>query len=227
MKISKRTLLALTTASLLSSFAMADNGLEVTYGPEDALDGEVITENGQLFQEILPGREAYNLHQANHNFTPLVRSLLPPYYDLPDADNLEDSVITQSEMVIINPIEGEYVRVVEGKRHGFSEMTVALTFTQPGRGAPLHTHNVETSHTVTTNHFVRYRIRDEEFVVRGPFVINIPALVPHAFANLSKTPLSIVLSFPTNDWQVDFLEHPNVEDFFSRPLSKDDRIIRN
>ncbi len=228
MKLGKSNLLAMTAFSLLSSLAIAGSkGLEVTYGPEDALDGDVVTENGQLFKEILPGREIYNLHEANHDYTPIIRSLLPPYYDLPDENDIEDSVITQSEMAIINPVPGEYVRITEGKRHGFSEMTIAMTSTEPGSGAPLHTHDVEVSHTVNTRQLVRYIIGDERFVVRGPFVINIPALTPHAFANLSNRTLAIVLSFPTNDWQVDFLDHPNVEEFFTAPVTRDERKIRN
>lgn len=229
MKSKARNLLALTTFSLLSSVALASgsNGLDVTYGPEDALDGDVVTENGQLFEEIIFGREVSNLHVANHDFTPIIRSLLPPYYELPDENDLEDFVITQSEMVIINPVPGEYVRITEGKRHGFSEMTIAMTSTEPGSGAPLHTHDVEVSHTVNTRQLVRYRIGDDTFVVRGPFVINIPPLVPHAFANVSNRTLAIVLSFPTNDWQVDFLDHPNVEEFFSAPVTRQERRIRD
>lgn len=225
MNIKIKALLAVTTISLLSSpLALSRvSDLAVTYGPQDAIDNDFVTETGQLIEEILPDREISRLHANNHSFTPLVRSLLPPYYDLPSFDSVDDFVTTQNEMAIINPIPGEYVRIVEGKRHGFLRSTVALTVSMPGSGAPLHTHDVETSHTVVTEQRVRYQIRDEIFEVKGPYVINIPPLVPHAFVNLSKKPLSIVLSFPTDTWQVDFLDQPNIEEFFTVPVTKKDR----
>lgn len=109
--------------------------LSVTYTPSDALDNDFVTESGELIEEIIPDREIARLHAASQYQTiPLERHLLPPYYHLPAMNNVDDYVTTKDEFVNINPAPGEWVRIMEGKRHGFQSTTVGITYTQQGGG---------------------------------------------------------------------------------------------
>lgn len=192
--------------------------LTTTYGPEDALDNDLVTESGELLREIIPDREIARLHASSQYRTvPLERHKIPPYYFLPTMNKPEDFVITGDEMVNINPAPGEYVRIMEGKRHGFRNTTVGITYTQQGGGAPLHTHESQETHVLVKGGKVRYQLGDDVFVVKAPYVINIPPMVPHAFMNLRKKPIEMVVFFPNNEWEADFVEHEDAEDFFTLP----------
>ena len=224
-----RFILGLLTASALAlpSMALAHGGggepdLEATYSPEDALDNDFVTLGGELLEAIIPDREIARLHAASQYRTvPLERHKIPAYYDLPAMDEADDFVITGDELVNINPAPGEYVRIMEGKRHGFRNTTVGITYTQQGGGAPLHTHESEETHVLVNGGRVRYQLGDEVFVVKAPYVINIPPMVPHAFMNLRKKPIEMVVFFPKNEWEADFVEHEDAQDFFTLPNRKD------
>lgn len=197
---------------------VSEADLTATYEPNDALDNDFVTDGGELLEEIIPDREIARLHSASKFRTiPLERHKIPPYYYLPLMDDPEDFVITADEMVNINPAPGEYVRIMEGKRHGFHSTTVGITYTQQGGGAPLHTHESEETHVLVNGGRVRYQLGDDVFVVKAPYVINIPPMVPHAFMNLRKKPIEMVVFFPVNDWEADFVEHEDAEDFFTLP----------
>ncbi len=190
--------------------------LEVTYKPDDAFYGDTITESGELVVDIIPDRETARLHSATHGLIPSQRHSLPPYYDLPDMQNVDDFIVTEDEMVIINPAPGEYVRIMEGKRHGYKSTTVGISKTSPGGGAPLHTHESEETH-VLLNGKMRYQLGEEVFEVHSPYVINIPPMVPHAFMSLTRKPIELVVFYPVNQWEFDFVEHENAQDFFTLP----------
>ncbi|MQX53006.1 cupin domain-containing protein [Alcanivorax sediminis] len=195
-----------------------DLDLEVTYTPVDALDNDYVTESGELIQEIVPDREIDRLHAASEYQTiPLERHLLPPYYYPPAMNTVEDYVTTKDEFVNINPAPGEWVRIMEGKRHGFQSTTVGITYTQQGGGAPLHTHESEETHVLVDGGKVRYQLGNEVFEVQAPYVINIPPMVPHAFMNLREEPVEIVVFFPYNKWEADFVQHDDVVNFFTLP----------
>lgn len=192
--------------------------LTVTYVPSDSLDGDHVTESGELLVDIIPDREIARLHEAsNYQTVPLERHLLPPYYYPPAMDNYQDYVTTGDELVNINPAPGEWVRIMEGKRHGFRSTTVGITYTQQGGGAPLHTHESEETHVLVDGGMMRYQLGDDIFEVHAPYVINIPPMVPHAFMNLREEPIEMVVFFPYNKWEADFVEHNNAADFFTLP----------
>jgi quercetin dioxygenase-like cupin family protein len=221
MSTSKINIVLTIAVFVLSSNALAHKDtstLTATYGPSDALDSDIVTEGGELLIDIIPNREITRLHDASGFFTiPTQRHLLPPYYELPAMDNVNDFVIKMNEMVTINPAPGEYVTIMEGKRHGFNNTTIGITHTQQGGGAPLHTHETEESHVLVTKGRVRYQLGNEVFVVKGPYIINIPPMVPHAFMNLRKKPIKLVVTFPHNEWEADFVEHENAQEFFTLP----------
>ena len=192
--------------------------LLVTYAPQDAKGSDNIVPSGELLTDIFPDGEIERLHSASkYRTVPLERHLLPPYYYPPRMDKADDFVITADEFVNINPAPGEWVRIMEGKRHGFRNMTIGITYTQKGGGAPLHTHEEEEAHVLVKGEAVRYQLGDEVFVVKAPYVINIPPMVPHAFVNLSDDPFEMVVIFPTNEWEADFVHHPNAQQFFTVP----------
>ena len=231
MTIRNHFILTLATASLVSPLnavahkASSENNVPpTTYSPSDSLDNDNVTEGGELLQAIIPDREIDRRHEASEFGTvPLERHLLPPYYFLPAMDNINDFVTTQNEMVTINPAPGEFVRIMEGKRHGFESTTVGMTITQQGGGAPLHTHDTEETHVLVDGGKVRYQLGNDIFVVKAPYVINIPPMVPHAFMNLRKKPIEMVVVFPHNSWEADFVEHPEAQEFFTLPITKEDR----
>jgi hypothetical protein len=41
--------------------------------------------------------------------------------------------------------------------------------------------------------------------MEGPYVINIPPMVPHSFTNLDDRIAKLVVIFPTNVWEYDVL----------------------
>lgn len=195
-----------------------DPDLTVTYTPADAVDNDFVTESGELIQEIVPDREIARLHAASEYQTiPLERHLLPPYYHFPAMNTVDDYVTTKDEFVNINPAPGEWVRIMEGKRHGFRSTTVGITYTQQGGGAPLHTHESEETHVLVEGGSVRYQLGNEVFEVEGPYVINIPPMVPHAFMNLKEDPIELVVFFPYNKWEADFVQHDDAMNFFTLP----------
>jgi quercetin dioxygenase-like cupin family protein len=181
--------------------------ITVTYTPADALDNDFVTESGELIQDIIPDREIARLHAASEYQTiPLERHLLPAYYYLPAMNTVEDYVTTEDEFVNINPAPGEWVRIMEGKRHGFQSTTVGITYTQQGGGAPLHTHESEETHVLKENGKVRYQLGND-----------IPPMVPHAFMNLKEDPIELVVFFPYNKWEADFVQHDDAMNFFTLP----------
>ncbi len=54
-------------------------------------------------------------------------------------------------------------------------------------------------------------------VMEGPYIVNIPPMVPHSFQNLDEEVAELVVIFPTNVWEYDVLNHfpfatPEAED---------------
>lgn len=192
-----------------------------TYGPDDALSGDVITEGGELITSIEEFSDRWALHALSHDKTPIETRSLPPYFVAPELLTPADYVIKQSEMVVINPAPGEYVYVMEGARHGYSNTTIAITSTLQGGGAPLHTHIVEESHVLLKGK-MRYQLGDEIFEVEGPYVINIPSMIPHAFMNLNPDAAEVVAFFPDNRWEFDIVEHMQAGAFFDQNLDYED-----
>ena len=43
--------------------------------------------------------------------------------------------------------------------------------------------------------------------MEGPYIINIPPMVPHSFQNLDDQVAELVVIFPTNVWEYDVLNH--------------------
>ena len=177
----------------------------ITYGPADSTASFSVAPSGEAYSQVTP--ERFALHMQNHDYFPAVNAVIPPFFEAPVLDSADKFVITPEKMVVINPGGEEIIHVMEGKRHGFQNMSISITNTLPGRGAPLHTHVGEEAHIVLKGS-VRYFIKGETFVVNGPYIVHIPPMTPHAFQNIGTSIVNIVGVFGSNQWEYDILDFP-------------------
>ena len=71
----------------------------------------------------------------------------------------------------------------------------------------MHTHMGEESHVLTKGQKIMYALGDSIFVMEGPYIINIPPMMPHSFTNLDDDLAELVVIFPTNVWEYDVLDN--------------------
>ena len=45
------------------------------------------------------------------------------------------------------------------------------------------------------------------FMMDGPYIVNIPPMVPHSFQNMGDDVAELIVGFPTNVWEYDVLDH--------------------
>ena len=115
-------------------------------------------------------------------------------HQLPTADTGSDYVVRLSEMNAIEAGKGEKIHLLHGREHGFESLSFILTETAPGGGPPLHTHESEEAHVLTSG-TMAYVIGDETFTVSAPYILRVPANTPHTFINAGATPLSLTAVF--------------------------------
>ncbi len=176
----------------------------VTYSPEDSVPGVPIAPSGEVY--LPPTEERMQLHADSHEYTPIVTATLPPLFEPPAMDALDDFIMHKDDLVVVNPAPDEFLWIMEGQRHGFENLTIVLTNTQTGNGAPLHTHVGEEAHILLHGKML-YVINGEEITVEAPYIINIPSMVPHAFMNIDDDPAELVGVFPdSNHWEYDVLK---------------------
>ena len=53
---------------------------------------------------------------------------------------------------------------------------------------------------------ILYALGDTLFTLKAPYIVNIPAGMPHAFKNIGKQTANLVVIFPTNIWKYDVLD---------------------
>jgi mannose-6-phosphate isomerase-like protein (cupin superfamily) len=109
--------------------------------------------------------------------------------------NRSDYVIKLKQMTSFYDVPGEAGYFMNGEDYGFDALSFILTETQPGGGPPLHTHDSEESHIVLHGQ-VEYVIGDRQFTVEGPYVVRVPAGVPHTFRNAGTEPFNLIAVFP-------------------------------
>lgn len=115
--------------------------------------------------------------------------------DDPTSDvETSNYVVRLSEMAAIEAGEGERIHLLNGHEHGFESLSFILTETAPGGGPPLHTHESEEAHVLTSG-TMSYIIGDQTFVVSAPYILRVPANTPHTFINAGSTPLSLTAVF--------------------------------
>lgn len=170
----------------------------VTFTAADAKSGERI-EHGEWIVDVDDARR--KLHAQHHTHAVLETRRVPvgPVRDVKLA-------LSKSELEVINPGPGEFVHVMEGGRRGYQNLTVGITYTAPGGAPPMHTHMGEEAHVVITGQKIMYALGDTLFVMEGPYIVNIPPMVPHSFTNLDDQVAELVVIFPTNVWEYDVLD---------------------
>ena len=172
----------------------------VTYTAANAPAGERI-EHGEWIVDVDDARR--KLHAQHHTHAVLETRRVPVG---PVKDHVK-LALSKSELEVINPGPGEFVHVMEGGRHGYQNLTVGITYTAPGGAPPMHTHMGEESHVVITGQKIMYALGDTMFVMEGPYIVNIPPMVPHSFTNLDDHVAELVVIFPTNVWEYDVLDY--------------------
>jgi quercetin dioxygenase-like cupin family protein len=161
-------------------------------------------EHGERIDDIDEAHRA--LHAQHHPHAPIETRTLPGPFDLPSMTSIPDFAVLKDELVVINPGPGEFVHVMEGQRHGYRNLTIGITYTAPGGAPPMHTHEGEEAHVLLEGKIL-YALGDEIFTIEGPYIVNIPPMVPHSFMNLDDDLAELVVVFPTNVWEYDVLDY--------------------
>lgn len=177
----------------------------VTYSESDAEAGQRI-QHGEVIVDVDAARKS--LHAQHHPHGVVETRRIPGRFEPPAMTSVGDFALSKDDLTVINPGPGEYVHVMEGQRHGYRNLTVGITYTAPGGAPPMHTHQGEESHVlVKEGQKVLYALGDDVFVIEGPYIVNIPPMVPHSFQNLDDELAELVVIFPTNVWEYDVLDY--------------------
>ena len=176
----------------------------VTRSPSDAQPGDKIA-HGELILSTTDAKQALNAQ--HHPYKVLETRKVPGPFKKPAMKEVKDLALSKSDLDVINPGPGEFVHVMEGQRHGYENLTIGITYTAPGGAPPMHSHVGEESHVLLKGQKILYALGDKIFVKEGPYIVNIPAGVPHCFQNLDDEVAELVVIFPTNVWEYDVLEY--------------------
>lgn len=176
----------------------------VNHDSSHAQPGQRI-EHGEVILDVDDARR--QLHAQHHAaYKVLETRRIPGPFETPAMTEVKDFALSKSDLDVINPGPGEYVHVMEGQRHGYKNLTIGITYTAPGGAPPMHTHQGEESHVLLKGQKVLYALGDKLFVLDGPYIVNIPPMVPHSFQNLDDEVAELVVIFPTNVWEYDVLD---------------------
>ena len=175
----------------------------VTHSASDAQPGQRI-EHGELILD--PDEARRLLHAQHHPHKVLETRRVPGLFQRPAMTSVKDFALSKKDLVVINPGPGEYVHVMEGQRHGYRNLTIGITYTAPGGAPPMHTHAGEEAHVLLEGKIL-YALGDKVFTMEGPYIVNIPPMVPHSFRNEGDRLAELVVIFPTNVWEYDVLDH--------------------
>jgi len=156
--------------------------------------------------KIIPDSVIHALNAQHHQLKVLERRAVPGPFKAPTMKYYSDYIAQVENLPVINPGPGEYVHVMEGQRHGYDNLTIGITETFPNGAPPMHSHEGEESHVLLEGEIL-YALADTMFVMKGPYIVNIPEGVPHAFKNIGKQTANLVVIFPTNIWKYDVLDY--------------------
>jgi quercetin dioxygenase-like cupin family protein len=161
-----------------------------------------------LVQEVktIPDSVIDALNLQHHQLKVLERRSVPGPFTPPQMKYLSEYAVTLDKLPVINPGPGEYVHVMEGQRNGYKNLTIGITETFPGGAPPMHSHEGEESHVLLEGDIL-YALDDTLFTIKAPYIVNIPAGMPHAFKNIGTKTANLVVIFPTNIWKYDVLDY--------------------
>ncbi|MEO7923109.1 MAG: cupin domain-containing protein [Chitinophagaceae bacterium] len=189
-------------------FACSDNKKEketdikiINQTKENFSIAKLVTEDKQTPDSVIA-----RLNAQHHQLKVLERRSVPgPFVPL-GMKYFMDHAVTLDKLPVINPGPGEYVHVMEGQRYGYKNLTIGITETFPGGAPPMHSHEGEESHVLLEGDIL-YALGDTVFTIKAPYIVNIPAGVPHAFKNIGKKTVNMVVIFPSNIWKYDVLDY--------------------
>lgn len=195
-----------------------DENSDHTHKPDSTK--ETFSING-LVNEIktIPDSIINYLHAQHHNHKVLERRTVPPGYETKNMKYMSNHALTLDKLPVINPGKGEYVHVMEGYKNGYQNLVIGITETFPGGAPPMHTHKGEESHVLLEGEIL-YALKDTIFIIKAPYIVNIPAMMPHAFKNIGKKTANLVAIFPTNVWEYDVLNYFPFKDYDNKGNKK-------
>ena len=156
--------------------------------------------------KTVPDAVVAALNAQHHQLKVLERRTVPGPFTAPSMKYFSDYAVTLDKLPVINPGPGEYVHVMEGQRNGYKNLTIGITETFPGGAPPMHSHEGEESHVLLEGDIL-YALGDTTFTIKAPYIVNIPAGMPHAFKNIGNKTANLVVIFPTNVWKYDVLDY--------------------
>ncbi len=159
------------------------------------------------------------LNAQHHQLKVLERRTVPGPLDTLAKKYYSDYAVRLEQLPVINPGPGEYVHVMEGRRNGYKNLTIGITETFPNGAPPMHSHEGEESHVLLEGDIL-YALGDTLFTIKAPYIVNIPAGMPHAFKNIGKKTANLVVIFPTNIWKYDVLDFFPFKSDTSKPVSR-------
>jgi mannose-6-phosphate isomerase-like protein (cupin superfamily) len=140
------------------------------------------------------------------------------YVDQPsETFDTTDYVIKLTHMREFYDVPGEFGYIAEGNKLGFSALSFILTSTQPNGGPPLHVHETEEAHVINEGS-IQYVMGEKILNAEGPYIVRIPAGVPHTFLNTGTKPINLTAVFPS-----DTLSY---KELGRNPLVKDTTVYR-
>lgn len=169
--------------------------------------------------KIIPDSIIKALNAQHHQLGVLERRSVPGTFTTPPMKYYSDYVAKVENLPVINPGPGEYVHVMEGQRNGYNNLTIGITETFPNGAPPMHSHEGEEAHVLLEGD-VLYALGDTMFTIKAPYIVNIPAGMPHAFKNIGKKTANLVVIFPTNVWKYDVLDFFPFKSDTAKPVSR-------
>jgi mannose-6-phosphate isomerase-like protein (cupin superfamily) len=91
-------------------------------------------------------------------------------------------------------VPGEFTHRLTGDQYGFESLSFFISETHPGGGPGLHVHDTEEAHVLLEG-TAQYRIGDQTFIVKAPYVARVPAGVPHTFINAGSKQFNLIAVF--------------------------------
>lgn len=198
----------LSAALCIILFACSDNKTEKKETAATADTAKETFSIATLVKETTqaPDSVIAKLNAQHHQLKVLERRTVPGPFTAAPMTYFSDHAVTLDKLPVINPGPGEYVHVMEGQRHGYKNLTIGITETFPGGAPPMHSHEGEESHVLLEGDIL-YALGDTLFTIKAPYMVNIPPGVPHAFKNIGKETVNMVVIFPTNIWKYDVLDY--------------------
>ncbi|WP_158657176.1 cupin domain-containing protein [Maribacter cobaltidurans] len=112
--------------------------------------------------------------------------------------DMSDYIIQPKNLKKYYDHPGELGYIAQGEDYDFKSLSVIMAKALPNGGPPLHTHDIEELHVVYDGK-VEYIINGKRFIANGPYIVKIPAGVPHAFMNRGEIPVNVVGILPENN----------------------------